>query len=229
MTTVAEWDEMTDTDAESMSDEGSTMSDNDAWSAASTEQVTAEFDEAEPEEEVPTTSSDEEEDEQEDEDEEDYQEHLGGWHSRLRGHASLLLPSSSEHVEACVKEGIVLPGCRLATCTDFDWMTCTETQQRQCCMCKIPRGHDANQCSEGVELSDNSCGLPSTDWRCCCCYWDYEGRSGEFGSDNFNQYACSPCKNRRETWGGAKTQAKFDVSEAARSFEEYMMTRRPLH
>jgi len=74
----------TDTDAESTydegSDEGSTTSDNGAWSAASTEQVTAEWDEEEPEEDAPTTSSDAEE-EQEDEDEEDYQGQLD-WMAR---------------------------------------------------------------------------------------------------------------------------------------------------
>jgi hypothetical protein len=220
----------TDTDAESTydegSDEGSTTSENDAWSAASTEQVTAEWDEEESEEDVPTTSNDEEE-EQEDDDDEDYQSHLE-WMART---VHLQAPSCS-FVPASVPEDPFQsrpwPAWLCSSRSTSPTRASHGAQELQflapaggrvrhqtihgeqsrilschtCCKCKIPRGHDANKCSVGVELNDNSFGMPSTDWRCCCCYWDYAGTKGDFGRDNFNQHACSPCKIRRETLEG---------------------------
>jgi hypothetical protein len=226
----------TDTDAESTydegSDEGSTTSDNGAWSAASTEQVTAEWDEEEPEEDAPTTSSDAEE-EQEDEDEEDYQGQLD-WMARTvhlhapsrsfvlasvpedpfqsrprpawlcSSHSTSLTPASRIGRELGEAHGAQELQLLAPAGGRVRHQTINGEQPRilschTCCKCKIPRGHGANTCSVGVELSDNSFGWPSTDWRCCCCYWDYVGTKGDFGRDNFNQHACCPCKIRRET------------------------------
>jgi serine/threonine protein kinase len=75
------------------------------------------------------------------------------------------------------------------------------------CRCGITFGNAANQCSYGV---------PKYREYCCCCYFDGEGKGGDYGRDKFAQNACDNCKKRREQWEGATTQAQFDATKERR-------------
>ena len=52
-----------------------------------------------------------------------------------------------------------------------------------------------------------------TQTNCCNCQCDGEGTDGYKGRNNFAKYACKQCQKRREQWGGATTQAKFDAQK----------------
>ena len=59
----------------------------------------------------------------------------------------------------------------------------------------------------------NACIYCATCVTCLGKYWDGEGTDGYKGRNNFAKYACKQCQKRREQWGGATTQAKFDAQK----------------
>ena len=47
---------------------------------------------------------------------------------------------------------------------------------------------------------------------CCNCFFDSEDRGGGYGRDKDDEFACSKCKIRRQSWGGFTTLQKYQAS-----------------